>query len=188
MADLGEVVELAKRGDAAGVRAAVTSDPSLAAARLPTGETLLMAALYRGHTDVVHALIELGAPLDIFAAAATGRLTELRREMQKPEMLSAYAYDGWTALHLAAFFGQRDAARALLDAGADITAVSRNGMRNTPLHAAAAGRHGEIARLLVERGADGTVLDAGEYSPRAIAAQNGLEDVVAAIDAASGCG
>lgn len=185
MADLDRLIELAKNGDVAGVRSAVTSDRSIVAGRLATGETPLMAALYRGHLDVVNALIDLGAPLDAFAAAATGRLPELQRAIDKPGALNAFAYDGWTPLHLAAFFGHLDAARALLDAGADKGAFSRNAMRNTPLHAAAAGRHGDVARLLVERGADGLVLDAGEYSARAIAEQNGLADVVAAIDARS---
>ena len=183
MAELDRLVDLAKTGDLAGIRAAVSSDANLASGRLATGETPLMAALYRGHMHVVTALIELGVPLDIFAAAATGRLAELRREMRVPGGLSAFAYDGWTALHLAAFFGRLDAARALIDAGADVSAVSRNGMRNTPLHAAAAGRHGGIALLLLEHGADGLVPDAGDYSARAIAEQNGLADVVAAIDA-----
>ena len=82
-------------------------------------------------------------------------------EIDKADDLNAFAYDGWTPLHLAAFFGHLDAARALIDAGADIDAFSRNGLTNTPLHAATAGRHGDVALLLVEHGADGLVLDAG---------------------------
>jgi len=183
--ELDRLIELAKNGDVAGARAAVSSDPSLVAGRLAGGETPLMAALYRGHLDVVNALIELGAPLDVFAAAATGRLAELRGEIGRPGAVNAFAYDGWTPLHLAAFFGHLDAARALIEAGANCDAASRNGMRNTPLHAAVAGRHPDIALLLLEHGADGLVLDAGEYSARAIASQNGLTGVVAAIDAAS---
>lgn len=183
MAELERFVDLAKSGDAAAVRAAVAADPSLVAGRLESGETPLMSALYRGHLDVVEALIDLGAPIDAFAAAATGRLPELRRAIATAGALNAFAYDGWTPLHLAAFFGHLEAARTLMNAGADTGAVSRNGMRNTPLHAAAAGRHSDVARLLLERGADGLVLDAGDYSARAIAEQNGLADVVAAIDA-----
>ena len=183
MAELDRLIDLAKTGDVRGVRAMVSADASLAGQRLATGESPLMAALYRGHVEVVDALVDLGAPLDIFAAAATGRLVELERQIQAPGALAACAYDGWTALHLAAFFGQLEAARMLIDAGADVNAVSRNSLRNTPLHAAAAGRHADVARLLVERGADGLAVDAGDYSVRAIAEQNGLSAVVAAIDA-----
>jgi ankyrin repeat protein len=154
----------------------------LASLRLPGGETPLMAALYRGHTDVVDALIEAGAEIDLFAAAATGRLDDLRRALAAGAV-NHYSYDGWTPLHLAAFFGHLDAAKLLLETGADVQAVSGNSLANTPLHAATAGRHSDVALLLLERGADPTAVDSGGYTPLQIAAQNQLESVVAAISA-----
>ena len=45
------------------------------------------------------------------------------------------------SLHYPAFFGGLDVAEALLDAGADLEAVSRNAMGARPLHSATAGRH-----------------------------------------------
>ena len=140
-----------------------------------------MAALYRGHHAVVDALIELGADVDLFVAAATGRLPELSRALAHPGAVNAYAYDGWTPLHLAAFFGQLEAARQLLNAGADVHAVSRNSLQNTPLHAASAGKHAAIALLLLERGADPEAIDGGGFTARRIAAENQLTAVVEAI-------
>ncbi len=78
--------------------------------------------------------------LNVFEAAAFGdldRLTELLAE--DPELVGVMSGDGFTPLHLAAFFGQADAVRLLLARGA---AVDRNGtgwMTGTPLHAAASG-------------------------------------------------
>ena len=95
--------------------------------------------------------------------------------------MNDYAYDGWTALHLAAFFGRHTAAERLLDAGADPCAVSRNSLSNTPLHAALAGSHTEVALLLISRGADVNALDAGRHTPLHIAAENGLIDAVKAL-------
>lgn len=145
-----------------------------------------MAALYRGHLHVVATLVELGTELDLFASAATGHLEGLRRALQQPGAVNAFAYDGWTPLHLAAFFGQLDAARVLLDAGADVEAVSHNGMQNTPLHAATAGKHEPIALLLLQRGANPHVLDAGGFSARRIADENQLSQVVAWLEARPG--
>ena len=48
----------------------------------------------------------------MFAAAATGRTDDLRRALKDTVAAGAYAYDGWTPLHLAAFFGRLEAARS----------------------------------------------------------------------------
>ena len=137
-----------------------------------------MAALYRGHREIVDALVESTAAVDIFAAAALGRLDDLRAALARPGAVNDVAYDGWTPLHLAAFFGETESGRLLLDAGANVQAISANSLRNTPLHAATAGGHAESALLLIERGADVKVPDAGKHTPLHIAAESGLTDVV----------
>jgi ankyrin repeat protein len=183
MVELVALVDAAKTGDEARVRELLAADPRLAVQRLPTGESPLMAALYRGHLAIVDVLVELGAEVDVFAAAATGRLPELAEALGQPGAISAYSYDGWTPLHLAAFFGQLDAARLLVEAGADLQAVSRNSNANTPLHAATAGKHQAVALMLLEQGADPTVTDGGGYTPSRIALENQLTDVVRAMTA-----
>jgi ankyrin repeat protein len=62
-----------------------------------------------------------------------------------------------------------------------VSAVSRNALRNTPLHAATAGGHTDVALLLIERGADVGVADAGGHTPLHIAADAGLTPVVRAL-------
>lgn len=183
MVALEALVEAAKSGELAVLRGILASDPRLAVQRLPSGESPLMAALYRGHHAVVDALVDAGAEVDVFAAAATGRSDHLQRLLALPGAVTAYSYDGWTPLHLAAFFGQRAATRLLLDAGADVQAVSRNTLENTPLHAATAGRHSDVALLLLEAGADPAVSDSGGHTPERIAVENQLAAVVAAIAA-----
>lgn len=178
---LSVLVQAAKAGDLAAVNALLLQRPELAMARLASGESALMAAVYRGHRQVVQTLLERGAATDIFASAATGRFGPLRLNLVDGADVNGIAYDGWTALHLAAFFGHFDAAVVLLDAGADVHAVSRNSLKNTPLHAATAGKHSDVALLLIERGADPAALDAGGYTPLQIARENGLTDVVQAL-------
>jgi ankyrin repeat protein len=177
MAEIETLIELVKAGELGKVRALLSENFLLASQRLATGESPLMAALYRGHHDIVDAVIDAGAEIDVFAAAATGRIADLRRTTTDATV-NAFAYDGWTPLHLAAFFGHLEAARLLLDAGADVNAVSQNSLANTPLHAATAGRHGDLALLLLSAGAGGDVVDAGGYTPLQIATQNQLQAVV----------
>jgi len=184
MAEIDALIEAAKAGDLGKVQSLLAGNFLLASQRLPNGESPLMAALYRGHHDVVAAIVASGVEIDVFAAAALGRIEDLRREITD-ETVNDVAYDGWTPLHLAAFFGQADAARVLLDSGADVRAVSTNAMKNTPLHAATAGRHADVALLLLEAGADPASVDAGGYTPLKIAEQNQLDSVIAAIGQAS---
>lgn len=85
--------------------------------------------------------------------------------------------DGFTALGLAAFFGNAETARLQLDAGADPNFVSRNQMQVTPLHSAVANRNAEkaydMATLLVERGGQVNVAQEGGWTPLQQAAAHG---------------
>lgn len=58
--------------------------------------------------------------------------------------------EGATALHDAAYNGNTEVARVLLEAGANVAGVARRG---TPLHYAAHQGHAEVARVLLEAGA-----------------------------------
>jgi ankyrin repeat protein len=184
MAEIDALVDAAKAGDLGKVRAMLADNFLLASQRLPGGESALMAALYRGHQDVVAAIIDAGAEIDVFAAAATGRVDDLRRTAN-PQTVNTYAYDGWTPLHLASFFGHTEAARFLLEAQGEVGAVSKNSLRNTPLHAATAGKHADVALLLLAHGASGLIPDAGGYTPLEIARQNQLDSVIAAMSGAN---
>lgn len=176
------LIDAARRGDLAEIRKILSQDPAAVTASADNGETPLMAALYRGHTEAVTLLLDSGAPLDLFAAAATGRIEDVEREIAaRPGEVNVYAYDGWTPLHLAAFFGRHTVAERLLDAGADPCAVSRNSLSNSPLHAALAGSHTDVALLLISRGGDVNAMDAGRHTPLHIAAENGLIDAVKAL-------
>jgi len=178
------LIEAARSGDLPAMKRILTEDPEALRSQ-EAGETPLMAALYRGHKEAVALLLDWGVPLDLFASAATGRVDALEKELGRSrDGVSGYSYDGWTPLHLAAFFGRHTAAERLLDAGADPKAVSRNSMKNTPLHAALAGGHTDVALLLIGRGADVNLADAGRHTPLHIAAENGLIDAVKALIAA----
>ena len=93
-------------------------------------------------------------------------------------MVGQRSHDGWPALHLAAYFGHPETAEALLDAGADVRAVSRNSEGNLAINAAAAGpradRRPDIVRLLIARGSpvDGRGSPA-DHTPLHEAAFNG---------------
>jgi ankyrin repeat protein len=175
-------MDACKAGDADTVRRMLEDSPALAHQRAVSGESPVVAALYRGHEHVVEALLQAGAPLDIFTAAALGRLEVVKASLEAdPGAIRSLSYDGWTPLHLAAFFGHPAAAELLLAHGADVNARSTNSMRNTPLHAAVAGGRVETALGLIEAGADVTAPDGGRHTPLHIAAEGGYVPIVEAL-------
>ncbi len=76
------------------------------------------------------------------------------------------------------FSGILNVASALLDRGADVNARSTNAMKNTPLHAAAAGSQVELVRLLLDRGADANSPQEAGWTALHSAAQSGNREMV----------
>jgi len=141
-----------------------------------------MQALYEGDRNRAERLLADRDELDVFEAAAFGRTERLRELLDaEPELATAFSPDGFTALHFAGFFAHPEAARLLLERGADARARARNDMKVEPLHSAAAADQTEISRLLLDAGADPNAVQDGGFVPLHAAAQNGNADLAALL-------
>jgi ankyrin repeat protein len=175
-------------GDADGVAAALAAEPELAAARDGDAVSATMHALYRGRAAIAEQVAAALSELDVFEAAALGRLgrvTELLKA--EPALATRRSADGFTALHFPAFFGVGDAAatsQALLAAGADVNARSANDFSVLPLHSAVAGGHEAVVAVLIDAGADVNARQRHGWTPLHGAAQNGSLDSVERLLAA----
>jgi len=141
--------------DTQAARAALARDASQATDPLPGGLSPLMFALYNGAQEIAE-LLRAYRPLSLHEAVALDDTPAVARHvLDAPDAIRRHSVDGWTPLHLAAFFGQRDALLVLIGLGAPIDSISENPMQNTPMHAAIAGPAGEqMAPLLIGFGAD----------------------------------
>ena len=191
---LNKCFELLRAGDVEALRQLLVQDPAYAEARDSNGVSLLMQCLYRGHHDLVELIVSKKIAskriaskekkiLDIFEAAALGRLDRLKEIIRDDgvgdsSLVNSHSTDGFTALHLACFFAQPEAAHLLIEAGAAVDAVAANPTRVMPLHSAATARNLEAARFLLEHGAPVNARQQAGWVPIHAAAQNGDRPMV----------
>jgi uncharacterized protein len=140
----------------------------------------LLQALYAGDRDRVDELLAVDPTLDVFEAAAFGRGDRLRELLDEdPSRANAFGDDGFHPLGLACFFGHLEAARLLLDRGADVNALSTNEhVQTAAIHASAAAAGDEamryeLVKLALERGADPNLRQGGGFRAIDAARQNG---------------
>jgi len=180
--------EFLQAGDRDSLRRLLEQDPAASEARDAAGVSLLMHSLYRGRRDLAELIASKKKALDIFEAAALGRLDRLKTCLDEAGLGDASAInspsidsnskDGFTALHFASFFSQPEAARLLIESGAAVDAVAANPTHVMPLHSAASARNIEAARLLLEHGAPANARQQGGWVPIHAAAQNGDRPMV----------
>ena len=169
-----EFIDAATQGDVAKVKEMLQTDPSLAQSRDENGLSVVLKATYYGKRDVVEALLASGVELNIFEAAATGQTNRVRTLIEEdPALVNSYSPDGFAPLSLAVFFGHPETVDALLSAGAEVNAASRERMKLTPLASAMATAQNEIARTLIDHGANVNAKAESDLTPLHTAAARG---------------
>jgi ankyrin repeat protein len=171
--------------DKAAVEELTRQNPDLAHARNPGGVSALLQARYEGRHEIVTVLRKAAGELDVFQAATLGDTSRLQHLLAgDPALAQAYSGDGFTALHLACFFSQPQAAEILLRSGADVNAVSRNPMKVTVINSAAASGLAEVVAMALKAGADPNARQMAGYTVlQSAAARDSVEMVQALLDA-----
>jgi uncharacterized protein len=171
--DSDDFLKAIKTGDSKSVRKMLADNKRLADTRDQNGMSAVTIATYYNQPRIANALIDHGAKLDLFEASMVGKLVAVRNLVRKGQEVDSLSPDGFTALHLAGFFGHEDIAQFLLENGADANAQANNPTKVRPLHSAVAHRHFKISNMLVERGADVNARQQGGFTPLHEAAQGG---------------
>lgn len=139
-----------------------------------------LQALYEGDVDRANELLPADDELSVFEAAAFGRVERLTTLLDADRAhVTEFSDDGFTALHLAVFAEQADAARLLIEHGADVNVRSSGPIaRVPPLGTAAFVGSTPLARLLLDAGAEVDGVGEGGFTALHAAAQSGNAELV----------
>ncbi|MGG1150900.1 ankyrin repeat domain-containing protein [Bacillus wiedmannii] len=121
----------------------------------------------------------MGILQSIFQAVISGNKEEVVEFIKtNPSAVNEFSEGGWTLLHLAAYFGQKELASFLLESGADIHIRAKNENENTPLQAAIANKQSALVAFLIEKGSDVNVIQSGGWTGLHEAALLGNEEII----------
>lgn len=185
MDNTNRLIEAVKAGKLTEIQALLRAEPELIHATTDRGEAVILLAVYYGQKEVADYLLSKATELTIFEAAAVGRLDGVVTALKSnADLLHAFSDDGWTALHLAAFFGHEEILQYLLDAGAQIDVAAKNEMAVLPLHSALSNRKYRAAEILIAHGADVNAMQSAGWTSLHYAAAVGNARIVEQLLAA----
>jgi ankyrin repeat protein len=175
MPDEDELLTAIQKDDDAKARTILDRNPLILRMRTPSG-TLVLTAVYHGAGKSLKLLLERTPEdaLGLHEAAATGNARRLKTILgQSRTRVNTPNPEGFAPLGLAAFFGHLDAAKVLLENGADVNAKSPSRFANTALDAAVSGERPEVVKALLAARGDPNVRSEGDYTPLHKAAAHG---------------
>jgi ankyrin repeat protein len=169
-----EFFKMIKEGQLAQVEQLIERNHDLVNSKDAQGMSPVVVATYYGEPKIAELLVSKGATLNFFEASMIGNLSEVKEAIKKdPSIVNSFSSDGFTALHLAAFFGQAEVMQYLIEKGANVNSVARNVMKVMPLHSAAAQSNVRIVELLLDQGALVNAQQEGGFTALHAAAQSG---------------
>lgn len=173
-----EFFDAIKEGNKQEVERRLSLDPSLIHAK-ENGLSPIMVAAYHDEPEIASYLADKTVAISIFEASATGKINNVIRQLARdPQLVHAYAEDGFQPLGLASYFGHLELARYLIKAGAPINSPSRNGLKAAPIQSATAAGHEKIVQMLLQLGADPNIREGNGYTPLHAASQNKDIDMI----------
>ena len=173
-----EFFEAIKQGNKDEVERRVNLDPGLIHVK-ENGLSPILVAAYHHEPEIASYLADKTVAINIFEASATGKINNVIRLLARdPQLVNAYAEDGFQPLGLASYFGHVEAAEYLIKAGAPINSHSRNELKAAPIQSAVAAGHERVVQMLLRLGADPNAREQGGYTPLHAATQNGDEDMI----------
>ena len=178
---LKQLFDAIRQNDVPTVDNLIASSPALLTQRDDNGTSALTFAAYIENKALVERLRKARGKPDFFEAVIIGDLPVIRDALASGQDVEEQAPDGFTALGLAVFFRQPEAASVLIDANANVNAQATNASRVGPIHAAAARQDMATLETLLYRGANPNAPQQQQVRPIHVTAQSGNTPMTALL-------
>lgn len=171
MADLETLIETGNRQE---IFDLLSQNPSLAVKETSHSISPILLACYYKKTEIAALIAKFSNQINLFEASALGKLEEAAFLTERhPTLVNTFSKDGFTALGLAAYFGNEEITRLLILRGADVNTPANNGFNVFPIHSAVASGNHNITKMLINAGANVNVTQQAGFTPLHAAAQLG---------------
>lgn len=177
-----DVFKAIDAADASALKNILDENSALASCRSDDGLSAVLFTLYINKPDLTAALLSFEPDLDLFDLSALGGAGQISHILATDEkVVHEFSGDGFTALHLACYFGHADVVKLLLENGADIDKVAMNGSDLRALQSAVVNCHMDVVKVLLEFNPDINVQMLGGFTPLMSAIALGDEEIVALL-------
>ena len=134
-----EIATLIQTGNNEMLKDVLSKDTSVAFEKTASGISLLQFAAYCRNKIAVELLRKHKSRIDIFEAVCVGDDETVKQHIEVNALLvNSFSPDGFTPLGLACFFGHYDAAKYLIENGANVNTSSKNQFNVAPIHSSCA--------------------------------------------------
>ena len=174
--DVFKAIDVADKDN---LKTILEGDPSLASSRSNDGLSAILFSLYIDKPELCEIILSFEPELDLFDLSALGGVGQISHLLATDnKALHEFSGDGFTALHLACYFGKADVVKLLLENGADIDKVAMNGSDLRPIQSAVANLHVDVVKVLLDFKPDVNVRMLGGFTPLMSAAALGSNEIV----------
>ncbi len=174
-----EVFKAIDIADMAALKDILDKNPELAACHSNDGMSAVLFSLYINQSEITNLILSYEPALDIFDLAALGGTAQISALIAgNSKIIHEYNGVGFTALHIASYFGHADIVTLILENDGDIDKLTMDGSDLTALQSAISNLKYDVVDVLLKFKPNINVKMLGGFTPLMTAAAMGSKELV----------
>lgn len=174
-----EVFKAIDIADMATLKDILDKNPKLASCHSNDGMSAVLFSLYINQPSITSLILSFKPDLDIYDLAALGGAAQISAVIAtNPKIIHEYNGVGFTALHIASYFGHADIVTLILENDGDVDKLTMDGSDLTALQSAVSNLKYDAVDALLKFNPNVDVRMLGGFTPLMTAAALGSKELV----------